>query len=163
MAHSVTSNSIKTESWKRRPKADEKPKSKKLSWGVPLKARRSPYVAPVEEPKLKRRDGEAGSGPPPISTMSSWNATKPRTNTVTCEAGTKKAACTFIESVINLCSKSLASCGVNRAEEFIFQNLIRLCGVEEAQFWCRMFGFKYEQSYAALSALFYGRKRPTRA
>ena len=54
------------------------------------------------------------------------------------------AACTFVDSVISLCSKSLASCVEMSApvpREDMFLLLVRLCGVREARYWAETLGF----------------------
>jgi len=69
------------------------------------------------------------------------------------------AACTFVDSVISLCSKSLASCVEMSApvpREDMFLLLVRLCGVREARYWAETLGFKHQRSYALLSNLLCG-------
>jgi hypothetical protein len=156
-----TSNRRRTEpSGKRRAVAEEKSFSNNLSGRVPLNARLSPHIAPEDRRRSHNSRGEAGSVLSAICNVPSGLAvTKPRKNVLTPEAGVKNMACTFVDSVMSLCSKSSASCGVNGdgdGAESIFLDLVPLCGVEEARFWCQMFGFKYERSYAALATLFYG-------
>ena len=155
------SNRIRTElSANMKASAEEKSCAKKPSGGVPLNERPSPYIALEDRRGSKKIREEVGSSPSAISNLPSARTfTKPRTNTLTPQVEAKNMACTFIDSVTSLCSKSFASCGVTGEadeDESIFLNLISLCGVEEARFWCQIFGFKYERCYAALAGLFYG-------
>jgi hypothetical protein len=65
-------------------------------------------------------------------------------------------ACTFIDSVISLCRRSLTSdrlTSVPSPGEDMFLLLVRLCGVREAKFWAETMGFEHQQSYALLSCL----------
>ena len=71
-------------------------------------------------------------------------------------------ACTFLDSVISLCSKSRKTCSdisLPVPGEDMFLLLVRECGVIEARYWAITMGFPHEQSYALLEALLYGQNR----
>jgi hypothetical protein len=72
--------------------------------------------------------------------------------------GDAKIANTFTDSVISLCTMSLASCADigDPVPENIFLALVRYCGIHEAKFWADVMGFKHEKSYALLSKLIKG-------
>jgi hypothetical protein len=80
----------------------------------------------------------------------------------TLPTGDLKIACTFVDSVINLCSKSTDSVTVTKApvpSEDMFLFLIRECGVREAAHWAFVMNFPHERSLALLNQLWYGQKR----
>src|SRR5205823_2636927 len=90
----------------------------------------------------------------------SWAKTNPATVAVIAPSLDVKMAYTFIDSVINLCTMSLASEGVMSAPvpESMFLSLVRVCGLKEAKYWAEIMGFEHEKSYALLSRLIYGQR-----
>ncbi len=71
------------------------------------------------------------------------------------------ATCTFVDSVISLCNRSLASSALISEPvppEDIFLLLVRMYGVKEAKYWAELFGFEYKRSYEILAGLLYGRR-----
>lgn len=64
-------------------------------------------------------------------------------------------ASTFVESLMRLCRRDLASEGVN--EEIMLLLLVKRCGVVEAMSWAEQLGFADTRSYRELSRLLYGK------
>jgi hypothetical protein len=71
----------------------------------------------------------------------------------------KKVARTFVDSVLNLCSKSLTSCGGNPAMEHPFLLLVKDCGFIEAKCWAEGLHIPHVHSSAMLSRLMLGPRR----
>jgi hypothetical protein len=118
--------------------------------------RRSPYVRRVAKRGSNRISGVGFNSGSLIQTVpSSAPPTKPKTEAPIREL-TLNRANTFVDSVLSLCSKSIASCNVISVpvpREDIFLSLVALCGTAEAKFWSEFMGFEYEKSYALLSKL----------
>lgn len=85
----------------------------------------------------------------------------PHTIEHTRPTGELKMACTFVDSVINLCSKSKDSCTEIREpvpSEDMFLFLIRECGVREAVHWASVMNIPHKRSLELLNRLWYGEK-----
>ena len=67
-------------------------------------------------------------------------------------------ATTFVDSVISLCSKSIASCceiGEPAPSEDMFLLLVRQCGLTEAKSWAELMGLPHARSLRLLQELSY--------
>lgn len=124
------------------------------------KARSSAYVHKVTSDGLKPKTADPGVASGGITAMapSGRTLTKPATaaNTPTPDPN---EACTFMDSVINLCRRSIATSGVIGEPvpcEDMFLLLVQLCGISEAKYWAESLGIEYQQSYALLSRLLCG-------
>jgi hypothetical protein len=72
-----------------------------------------------------------------------------------------KLACTFVDSVISLCSKSARSrteMSEPVPDEDMFLLLVRSCGVAEAKLWANVLGLPCNRSYSLFQALLNGPK-----
>ena len=81
----------------------------------------------------------------------------PMTEMTICEL--KKTANTFVDSVLNLCRRSLTSCGGNPVIEEPFLLFVRECGFVEAKCWAEAIHIPHTHSGALLSALMLGPRR----
>jgi hypothetical protein len=85
----------------------------------------------------------------------------PDTMQTTRPTGEVKMACTFVDSVINLCSKSKESCvviGEPVPSEDMFLFLVRECGVREAVHWASVMNIPHKHSLGLLNLLWFGTK-----
>ena len=89
----------------------------------------------------------------PSLPISSFPASEAETPRLTSE----NVNTTFLDSVLSLCRKSLTSSGDNAGfAEFIFLDLVKICGVLEAKWWADALGIPHEQSYSLISTILYG-------
>jgi len=131
-------------------------------WGTvdePGKARVSPYLKAATSLRPKQRDASVELlRSDTKTTPSCGQLTVPQTAVVTPPRPTN-IACTFVDSVISLCKRSLASCREMSEPvpcEDIFLLLVGMCGVVEAKYWAETMGFEHERSYALLSRFLCG-------
>ncbi len=115
--------------------------------------RLSPYVRRTA--KVGSNLIKCGTVPSSVTQIvsSSASLTTPQTDAPSL-GGTSKIATTFVDSVLNLCSKLIASRSVMSEpvpREDIFLRLVSLCGLAEAKYWSEIMGFEYWKSYALLS------------
>jgi hypothetical protein len=76
--------------------------------------------------------------------------------------GQAKKACTFLDSVISLCSKSIVTdneMSLPVPGEDMFLLLVRESGIAEAKYWADMLGFPCAQSYGLLETLLRGQRK----
>ncbi len=122
-------------------------------------ARLSPYVRRTANRGSKTIMG-GGDNPSSITQKVSSSAilTLPQTDALS-RGDALKIATTFVGSVISLCNKSLASCGVMSEpapREDMFLHLVSVCGIAEAKYWAETMGFEHQRSYRLFEALWYG-------
>jgi hypothetical protein len=122
----------------------------------------SPYVQEIASDGLNTSVGEpivafrgitAIAPPGPTLTTPNTTATTPTPD--------PKAACTFLDSVISLCRRSIATSEVMGDPvpcEDMFLLLVSWCGISEAKYWSETMGFEHERSYSLLSALMHGQQ-----
>lgn len=120
------------------------------------KARLSPYLHSEALEGLKPIKGVPNSGRS-LTKQSPFGASliKPVTEAVT-PAPDTNIAWTFVDSVIHLCRRSLASCAVMSApvpSEEMFLLLVGASGIREAKYWADKMGFPHAHCYRLLSQL----------
>jgi hypothetical protein len=80
-----------------------------------------------------------------------------------CTLESANNANTFLDSVLNLCRKSLISCcdsDEGLGGEFIFLELVKLLGLIQAKHWADGLGIPNQKSYALLAHILYGQTLP---
>jgi hypothetical protein len=126
----------------------------------PTNTRASAYLRNrIAEGSKSKPDVDGSSDSRTAIFPSSNFVTNPETKTLTFKSDTKTAR-TFIDSVISLCSRSLASSGdigepVPGEDIFLF--LVSIYGVQAAQAWSKALAIPHEKSYSLLSRLWYGK------
>src|SRR5271157_1403222 len=128
---------------------------------LPGKARLSPYVREDAASGLNMMRGVPTSFRSVTQTEPSGTSFRTPATVATTPGPEANTTCTFVDSVINLCSRSLASPSVMSApvpREDIFLLLVKMCGVEEAIYWSELMGFEHRRSRALLSRLLYGER-----
>lgn len=125
-------------------------------------ARPAAYIKRVAKPGLKPIKGASGASSG--FTMNCVVDAAPRipVTPAASPSGPRKMACSFVDSVISFLSRSSASCGEIGdpvPEEFIFLQLVRLCGVIEAKYWADRLGLPSAHSYGLIEQLLYGPRK----
>ncbi len=160
MAQSISKRGESSANPKERAEARRGAPSGCVSIG-PAKARRSPYLNRTAESTRNAKNVVSGTVMRSGITQnvpSGFGVTTPMVPDVKPDLACINA-CTFVDSVMNLCSMSAASCreiSEPVPDEDMFLLLVRLCGLIEAKYWAETLGFEYRRSYALLSNLLCG-------
>ncbi len=146
---------------KTRPKSKQISRSKKAANGPSLNMRGSANSQGTSSKRVrgitKTEDSSIESGPslrnsrssPPIPNL-------PHSENVILRLKSMNCAKTFLDSVLNLCIKSVTSCDDSGCLEFMFLQWVREFGLIRAKQWAELLHMPHKRSYSLLSSVLFG-------